>query len=101
MVATGQTTKIGSVISTEIIDVLNPTKSCVLDDEIIDRYQYGSTAGILGTTPVICGGIGWKYSDLTISKCKHWESLGVINYYKIKFKSYKLKFCLLLCHIVY
>ena len=56
MVATGQTTKFASVVSTVIIDVLNPTKSCVLDDEIIHHYQYGSTAGILGTTPVICGG---------------------------------------------
>ena len=39
---------------TEIVDVSNPLKSCVLDDEI--TYRYGSTGGILGTTPVICGG---------------------------------------------
>ena len=56
MVATGQTTTKRTVISTEIIDVSNPTKSCVLDDKIIDQYQYGSTGGMLGTTPVICGG---------------------------------------------
>ena len=58
MVATGQTTTKRTVISTEIIDVSNPTKSCVLDDKIIRQYQYASTGGMLGTTPVICGGLG-------------------------------------------
>ena len=59
MVATGNkgaALKDKTVISTEIIDVSNPTKSCVLDDKIINQWQYGGTGGMLGTTPVICGG---------------------------------------------
>ena len=39
---------------TEIVDLSDPSKSCLLDDipyRIID-----SVGGLLGTTPVICGG---------------------------------------------
>ena len=49
---------------TEIIDVSNPMKSCVLNDELssqfsnlLPRYLYYSTGGMLGTTPVMCGGM--------------------------------------------
>ena len=82
MVATGQTptdnytptlfketTKERSVIPTEIIDVSNPTKSCVLDDKIIDHYQYGGRGGMFGTTPVICGGTVYRYSSSMDAKC--------------------------------
>ena len=39
----------------QIVDVSNPTKSCELNDDVTDRF---STGGMLGTTPVICGGSG-------------------------------------------
>ena len=93
MVATGQTptdnytptlfketTKERSVIPTEIIDVSNPTKSCVLDDKIIDQYQYGSTGGMLGTTPVICGGQGHGAGvDSMSNKCLLYGTSQKIN----------------------
>ena len=80
MVATGQTTKKRSVIPTEIIDVSNPTKSCVLDDKIIDQYQYGSTGGMLGTTPVICGGQGHGAGvDSMSNKCLLYGTSQKIN----------------------
>ena len=46
--------------TTEIIDVSNPMKSCVLNDDNIlsigGKPRYYSSGGTLGTTPVICGG---------------------------------------------
>ena len=48
MVATGDRT-------TEIIDVSNPMKSCVLNDRL-PLLRSMSTGGMLGKTPVICGG---------------------------------------------
>ena len=59
MVATGIcNTKTECV--TEIIDVSNPMKSCVLNDNNIlskgGKPRYYSSGGTLGTTPVICGG---------------------------------------------
>ena len=59
MVATGIcNTKTECV--TEIIDVSNPKKSCVLNDGNVLRIggkpRYFSSGGTLGTTPVICGG---------------------------------------------
>ena len=43
---------------TEIIDVSNPMKSCALNDisGSGQPYRYRSTGGMLGMTPVICGG---------------------------------------------
>ena len=53
------TTGIGGE-KTEIIDVSNPMKSCVLNDDNIlsigGKPRYYSSGGTLGTTPVICGG---------------------------------------------
>ena len=55
MVATGDSRN-GSYINpkTQIVDVSNPTKSCELNDGL--AYESQSTGGMLGTTPVICGG---------------------------------------------
>ena len=46
---------------TEILDISDPTESCILEaDDITNQFgstgQYGGTGGLLGTTPVICGG---------------------------------------------
>ena len=40
-------------VKTEILDISNPSMSCLLDDT---TYRYGSQGGLLGSTPVICGG---------------------------------------------
>ena len=63
MLATGYFPVNQSLIypKTQIVDVSNPTKSCELNDDITDRSS--STGGMLGTTPIICGGnirmTGW------------------------------------------
>ena len=49
LVATGQ----WHITKTEIVDLSDPSKSCLLEDI---PHQYTSTGGLLGTTPVICGG---------------------------------------------
>ena len=52
LVATGDPSD--NAVKTEIVDLSDPSKSCLLDDipyRIID-----SVGGLLGTTPVICGG---------------------------------------------
>ena len=56
MLATGYFPVNQSLIypKTQIVDVSNPTKSCELNDDITDRSS--STGGMLGTTPIICGG---------------------------------------------
>ena len=50
---------------TEIVDISDPTKSCVLEaDDIANQlgstgqsyWAGGGTGGLLGTNPVICGG---------------------------------------------
>ena len=51
MVATGYPSDRG--VKTEIVDILDQSKSCLLEDI---SHRYGSTGGLLGTTPVICGG---------------------------------------------
>ena len=45
-------------MKTEIIDVSNPTKLCISDDElpVSSAHYVGGTGGMLGTIPVICGG---------------------------------------------
>ena len=45
---------IANGIKTEILDVYDPSKSCLLDD--ILPWRYWSAGGLIGTTPVICGG---------------------------------------------
>ena len=61
MVATGWPTDNG--VKTEILDLSDPTKSCLLDDISV---RGASTGGLLGTTPVICGGYGYGYGNTTI-----------------------------------
>ena len=52
----------------EIVDVSDPSMSCVLDDDL--TFRISSTGGMLGTTPVICGGYGTVPSRLEIeNKC--------------------------------
>ena len=48
---------------TEIIDVSNPRKLCVLDDNLDQKYSSG---GMLGTTPVICGGFN---GNVVLNEC--------------------------------
>ena len=51
LVATGKPSSSG--VKTEIVDLSDPTMSCLLEDI---PYRSDSTGGLLGTTPVICGG---------------------------------------------
>ena len=53
LVATGYPSSSG--VKTEIVDLTDPTMSCILEDI---PFRYGSAGGLLGTTPVICGGYG-------------------------------------------
>ena len=92
MVATGYPSSNGQ--KTEIVDLTDPSKSCVLDD-IPSRH--GSTGGVLGTTPVICGGGyydgGWKYLNecllygtsqvITMNSKRQYASSVAINPNKI------------------
>ena len=45
----------GGPKTTEIVDVSNPMKSCVLVNDRLPVLSM-STGGMLGKTPVICGG---------------------------------------------
>ena len=46
---------------TEVVDLSDPSKSCLLEDI---PYRYNSEGGMLGTTPVICGGYDGNYAKL-------------------------------------
>ena len=48
----------GSGAKTEVVDLSDPSKSCLLEDI---PYRYESSVGLLGTTPVICGGYYENY----------------------------------------
>jgi len=39
---------------TEVVDLSDPSKSCILEDNLYGTWSIG---GLLGTTPVICGGL--------------------------------------------
>ena len=55
IVATGVPVPGGSCgVKTEVVDLSNPSMSCLLEE--ICPYQIRSAGGLLGTTPVICGG---------------------------------------------
>ena len=58
IVATGDPS--GSGVKTEVVDLSDPSKSCLLEDI---PYRYASAGGMLGTTPVICGGYSSDYLD--------------------------------------
>ena len=70
MVATGSPSS--SRQKTEIVDLTDPSKSCVLDD-IPSRHA--STGGVLGTIPVICGG----YEDGNLNECLLYGTSQVIT----------------------
>lgn len=57
IVATGDPSDSG--VKTEVVDLSDPSKSCLLEDI---SYRYWSAGGMLGTTPVICG--GWNGTSL-------------------------------------
>ena len=71
LVATGDPSHHGK--KTEIVDILDPTKSCLLDDT---AYRGESTGGLLGTTPVICGG---RIGPSKLNKCILYGTTQVIT----------------------
>ena len=72
LVATGWPTDNG--VKTEILDLSDPTKSCLLDDISV---RGASAGGLLGTTPVICGGYDGSINDL--SECLFYGTSQVIS----------------------
>ena len=72
MIATGY--PYGSSVKTEIVDVLDPSKSCLLED--IVSYRFKSAGGLLGTTPVICGGFA---SGTYLNECLLYGTSEVIT----------------------
>ena len=58
IVATGVPSESG--VKTEVVDITDPSKSCLLEDI---SYRGWSAGGMLGTIPVICGGYGYSSSD--------------------------------------
>ena len=53
IVATGDGDPYYNGVKTEVVDLYDPSKSCILEDI---PYRYYSAGGMLGSTPVICGG---------------------------------------------
>ena len=59
MVGTGKPImEYGSVVSTEVVDLSDTSKSCEASGI---SFRYGSVGEILGNTPIICGGYGDDY----------------------------------------
>ena len=83
LVATGEPSSNG--VKTEIVDLSDPTMSCLLEDI---PYRAYSAGGLLGTTPVICGGRdgNWNYlndcifygtSESISMNAKRWHASSV------------------------
>ena len=53
LVAAGSPAPYGT--KTEIVDLSDPKMSCLLDDM---QYRHDGAGGLLGITPIICGGSG-------------------------------------------
>ena len=53
-------------IKTEVVDLSDPSKSCLLEDI---PYQAYSAGGMLGTTPVICGGYAGNGNNGHLDEC--------------------------------
>ena len=66
IVATGST-------KTEVVDLSDPSKSCLLEDI---PYRFASAGGLLGTIPVICGGLDGSGN---LDKCLLYGTNNVIT----------------------
>merc|ERR1712062_676243 len=73
MGATGEPSDSG--IKTEVVDLSDPSKSCLLEDI---SFRYYSTGGLLGTTPVICGGLNSKFQNY-FNECLFYGTNNVIT----------------------
>ena len=60
IVATGDGDPYYNGVKTEVVDLYDPSKSCILEDIPYRRYSAG---GMLGTTPVICGGREYELDE--------------------------------------
>ena len=72
IVATGFPSDKG--VNTEVVDLSDPSKSCLLEDI---PYRHSSAGGMLGTTPVICG--GYSSSSLELDECLLYGTNHVIT----------------------
>ena len=73
LIATGY--NYGSSVKTEILDLLDPSLSCLIEEEDIS-YRFKSTGGLLGTIPVICGGYA---SGTYLNECLLYGTSQVIT----------------------
>ena len=73
IVATGIPSESG--VKTEVVDLSDPSKSCVLEDI---PWRQLSAGGMLGTTPVICGGLALGGS-VYLDECLLYGSNHVIK----------------------
>ena len=71
IVATGEPSDSG--VKTEVVDLSDPSKSCLLEDI---PYRQESAGGLLGTTPVICGGLD---DSTIINECLLYGTNNVIT----------------------
>ena len=74
LVATGYPSSSG--VKIEIVDLSDPTKSCILEDI---SWRYHSAGGLLGTTPVICGGINGGGIENYLNDCIFYGTSQVIS----------------------
>ena len=73
LVATGRPSDHG--VMTEIVDLTDPSMSCLTEDI---PYRFSSAGGLLGKTPVICGGWGGTQSGL-LNECLLYGTSQVIT----------------------
>ena len=75
LVATGDPSD--NAVKTEIVDLSDPTKSCLLLEDISWRYR--GVGGLLGTTPVICGGFSGDFNGYYLNECLLYGTTQVIT----------------------
>ena len=74
IVATGEPSESG--VKTEVVDLSDPSKSCLLEDI---PYRESSTGGLLGTTPVICGGWPIGVGSGSLNECLLYGTSQIIT----------------------
>jgi len=74
IVATGNPSEIG--VKTEVVDLSDPSKSCLLEDI---SYRMWSAGGMLGTIPVICGGDTNNIDNRYLDECLLYGTNHVVS----------------------
>ena len=82
-----------SGVTPEIVDLSDPTKSCVLEDIPFYKNPWNPAGGLMVTTPVICGGFQVDYKNecllygtsevITMNSKRHYASSVTLNANKL------------------